>query len=78
MSIAANSLDQFIQQQVSSGACASTHEAEQELIANLIERDLDSKIAKGRADIQAGKSRELNIANNAAFLAALEKHLLNH
>lgn len=53
MTISTSAIDKFVDQQVQSGYCASTHEAEQQLIGELMERELDQKIARSRASIKA-------------------------
>ncbi len=75
MSISTATIDNFLEKQVTQGACASTEEAQQELIAKLIEKEIDQKIALGRADVTAGKTRVLNDKNNAQFLKILEQKL---
>ncbi len=75
MAISTSTIDDFLAKQVSQGTCASIQEAQQELIAKLIEKEIDQKIAQGRADVQVGKTRVLNEENNAQFLETLEKKL---
>ncbi len=77
MSIPATSIENFIAEQVSNGSAASVQDAEQELVNTLLDREIDRKIAQGRDDIAAGRSRVVNEATNHTFLADLSEKLLH-
>jgi Arc/MetJ-type ribon-helix-helix transcriptional regulator len=78
MAITTNKIDDFIQQQVVDGSCATATEAQQELICKLVERDLDQRIAKGREAAKEGRGRILNEESNREFLKKMEVKLLDN
>tara|TARA_B110000977_G_C10989997_1_gene459505 strand:+ start:479 stop:733 length:255 start_codon:yes stop_codon:yes gene_type:complete len=72
----ANIIDEIVTQQVSHGLSSSRVEAEQKLSANLVERELDRKIAKGRQDIKDGNFTSVNEKTTAEFIERLSKKLI--
>lgn len=72
----ANMIDQMVSQQVSYGLSSSRIEAEHKLAANLVERELDRKIAKGRQDIKDGNFTSVNKQTTTEFIAYLSKKLI--
>ncbi len=71
-----NSIDTFIDEQVENGVYPSVQEAQKELIGQLVEKDLDQRIANGREAAKQGKTRILSDESNKAFLKTIEKRLL--
>ena len=76
MSISVNAIDSFVEQQINLGTSVSIVDAEQEIAARLFEKELDAKIQRGRADVEAGRVRAASPENNALFLSSLTKKLL--
>ncbi|GEM_PF-3526644 len=76
MSKTEKSIDALISEKVSSGACSSNIEAEEQIAANLVERKLDRKIAKGRQDIQEGNSTPVNEKTTTEFVNRLAKKII--
>ncbi len=76
MSLSPRSIDNFIDKVVQSGSCSSKAEAEKQLREELQEREIDRKIAKGRADIKAGRYTVVNKETTSAFVAKLAKKIL--
>lgn len=63
-------------EKVNSGSCPSNIEAEEEIAANLVERELDRKIAKGRQDIQEGNSTPVNEKTTTEIVNRLAKKII--
>ena len=69
-------IDELVAKQVSSGLSSSKIEAEQKLTANLVERELDRRIAKGRQDIKEGNFTSVNEQTTTEFVSRLSKKLI--
>ncbi len=76
MSKTEKSIDALISEKVNSGSCPSNIEAEEEIAANLVERELDRKIAKGRQDIQEGNSTPVNEKTTTEIVNRLAKKII--
>jgi hypothetical protein len=76
MTRTANIIDEIVSQQVNLGVAKSRVEAEQELAASLVERELDRKIAKGKQDIKDGNFTPVNEQTTAEFVVQLSKKLI--
>lgn len=77
MAINTHTIDDFIKQQVTNGSCATTQEAQKELIGRLIEKEIDAGIAEGMEDMKAGRVTVANEENDKAFLQEIEEMLFN-
>ena len=71
-----NVIDELISKQVSSGLSSSKVEAEKQLMANLVEREIDRRIAKGRRDIKEGSFTLVNEQTTAEFISHLSKKII--
>ena len=69
-------IDELISKQVDSGLSSSKVEAEQKLTANLVERELDRRIAKGRRDIKEGHFTPVNEQTTDEFVSRLAKKII--
>jgi len=76
MGTTTRNIDTFINEQVENGVYPSTQEAQKEIIAELVERDLDARIAEGRQAAKEGRTRVLSEESNAQFLKNIGKRLL--
>ena len=65
MTFAKKSIDNLIAQQVKSWACATTQDAEKELLQELMKRDLLHSIEEGEEDFKNGKFCIMNTETNA-------------
>ena len=71
-----NVIDELVSKQVNSGLSSSKAEAEQQLMANLVEREIDRRIAQGRQDIKEGKFTPVNEQTTAEFTCRLSKQII--
>ena len=69
-------IDEFISKQMDSGVSQSKVEAEKKLMDELVERELDRKIAKGKEDIREGKFTVVNEQTTAEFVSQLSKKII--
>jgi len=76
MSIALESLDNFIADEVKSGKSRSVEQAERELINTLVERDIDRSINKGREDYANGDYVVLSENTKQQIIDRLAEKLL--
>jgi hypothetical protein len=75
MALAIKKLDAFLDEEVREGHCESVKDAEKQVLAQLLERDIDRCIERGREDFANGHFTEANEKSNAAFVAELTKKL---
>ena len=59
MPITEQAIDDFVTEQVQSGASPSRERAESEMLARLWKNDLDRKIARGKKDASEGRYTKL-------------------
>ena len=72
-------LDTFLDKQVKAGVYPTKQEAESQLMVTLIQRDIDDKVKKGRADYKAWRYRIMTDQSNSEFVKRLqEKQQNNH
>jgi len=71
-------LDTFLKKQVDMWLCSSIEEAQETLIGLLVEKEIDEKIARWKADFKAGRYRTINKKSNAEFVSRLEKKYLSN
>ncbi|MCJ8269388.1 MAG: hypothetical protein MJK04_08295 [Psychrosphaera sp.] len=75
MSLAVKDIDTFLIDQVDSGACTCVNEAEEELMALLVKRDINRGIEQGRKDFENGLFEEVNAQTNAKLLDEMAQEL---
>jgi len=75
MSIQAETVNNFLENIVKEGLCSSTREAKKQLSSKLAEMELDRNLAKGEADIEAGRYEEVNEETNKKLLAEIAQEL---
>lgn len=66
-------LDNFLWKQVEIWSCSSKKEAQETLTNYLIAKQVEQKIAQGRADYKAGRYRIMTEKSNTEFITKLEK-----
>ena len=76
MSLAIKNIDNFLTEQVNSGACNTTIEAEHELVKKLMDRDIKRGIEQGRVDIKNGDYEEVNQTNNKKLINEITQELI--
>ena len=70
-------LDGFLLKQVEMWICSSKQDAQEKLTNLLLAKEVEQKIAQGRADYNAGRYRTMTKESNAEFIAELEKKYVN-
>ncbi len=71
-----NKIDNLVQSQVANGV--STHDARQKIMQKLFQQEIDEGIARGRADIKAGRYTVVNKETTKEFIDKLAKRLLSN
>ena len=73
MSLLDQTLDTFINDQIKGGTAATEKEAEEQIIAAVMRRELDRKLARAQQQVANGEVEELNDEFMAQFFAEAKK-----
>lgn len=69
----ASEIDKIVKAQVMDGV--STHEVREDIIARLVEQDIDEKIAEGRKAIKEGRYTVVNKKTTEEFIQRMAKKM---
>lgn len=67
-------IDNFVKSQVKNGI--SSHKTRENIIARLVEQDIDEKIAEGRQAIKEGRYTVVNKQTTEEFIQRMAKKIL--